>query len=318
MTAMSATTKGYLAEGGGVLAGAVAGFFIAGPLGALAGAAVGFGVGDALKTAGGATFAASATNTSPPQLEILPNGTKIPAGLTGLQRSDAIIAALPVTVIHNDPVTGKKKMTFSLSGGHVAGESDVPPCNSSQVGHVAMKMNEALQQNGYKKADMPLYMAFQHVAGLPKTGYPDDNTMHALAACLTPCGVPMAQLPLYPWHPGRAYDGQNAPSAEEWLGNAKWRGHSLPISAVDAKGKPTGSQVVAMIPLPKTAHISSVQDLQRALNQTGFARPPLHADGSGDAATVRAIQAYQKAHGIPVTGMMDQHLVSSLESTLRA
>ncbi len=39
---------------------------------------------------------------------------------------------------------------------------------------------------------------------------------------------------------------------------------------------------------------------------------------SGDAATVRAIQAYQKAHGIPVTGMMDQHLVSSLESTLRA
>lgn len=97
----------------------------------------------------------------------------------------------------------------------------------------AVAMNNAIQANGLRKVDMPLYVAFGESAGLtldsqtPPELFPGPNTIAALrtalsAQCqtlstraLAPNGQP------FPWLPGggggcSGYDGTNAPAASQW------------------------------------------------------------------------------------------------------
>jgi hypothetical protein len=94
--------------------------------------------------------------------------------------------------------------------------TDLGGYNSTQIA-TATAMNSALAAHGYKQADQGLYMAFQRAMGLTADGYPGTGTMGKLAAVLSAQGIPMAQVPIYPWRAG-AWDGKNAPTAASWSG----------------------------------------------------------------------------------------------------
>jgi peptidoglycan hydrolase-like protein with peptidoglycan-binding domain len=85
-------------------------------------------------------------------------------------------------------------------------------------------MNVALSSRGYKRADQGTYRAFQAAAGLVADGYPGRGTMGKLAAVIaTVPGISLAPVQVYPWHnlPGTSgYDGVNAPTWQEWTGQA--------------------------------------------------------------------------------------------------
>ncbi len=91
----------------------------------------------------------------------------------------------------------------------------------------AAAMNDALAAHGYKQTDMGLYKEFQRSMGIAADGYPGTGTMGRLAAVLASQGIPMAQVPIYPWHAG-AWDGKNAPTA------ASWSGASAPVQFTPA------------------------------------------------------------------------------------
>lgn len=90
--------------------------------------------------------------------------------------------------------------------------------SSAQIA-AATAMNSALSAHGYKQADQGLYAAFQRAMGLKADGYPGTGTMGKLRDVLASAGVPMASVPVYPWHAG-AYDGVNAPTQSQWTGAA--------------------------------------------------------------------------------------------------
>ena len=96
--------------------------------------------------------------------------------------------------------------------------TDLGGYNSTQIA-TATAMNSALAAHGYKQADQGLYMAFQRAMGITADGYPGTGTMGKLAVVLSSQGIPMAQVPIYPWHAG-AWDGKNAPTAASWSGTS--------------------------------------------------------------------------------------------------
>jgi murein L,D-transpeptidase YcbB/YkuD len=98
-----------------------------------------------------------------------------------------------------------------------------PPAALTPVQKAATTMNSALIGHGYKRADMPIYSAFQAAAGLGADGFPGTKTMGALQNVLAGLGMTMAPVKVYPWKtkPGTSgYDGVNAPPLSEWQGGA--------------------------------------------------------------------------------------------------
>lgn len=105
----------------------------------------------------------------------------------------------------------------------------------------ATAMNDALTAHGYKQTDMGLYKEFQRAMGIASDGYPGTGTMGRLAAVLASAGIPMAQVPIYPWHAG-SWDGKNAPTA------ASWSGASAPSSGGGGAAPPYKGPAEALPP----------------------------------------------------------------------
>lgn len=311
--ALTAAQKSNLSKGGGALAGAGLGFLVGGPIGALVGGGAGLYLGNTL---------------APPKPATGDVSDKV-----ALAQRLALVAAIKANLPPPQVVNGRKVIPLKLGPtntspppANVAGDfgaEDVEVTTHSvatpkEVKQAATQLNCALQTNGYKKADMPVYMAFQHVAGLPVTGRPDENTIKALAVILTQNGEHLAAVQPYRWDIHGKYDGANAPTAEEWLGDKKWHGHALPIAYVDAYGLPSTAHVIAMTPLPPNAHIISIQDAQRALNMLRAAQPPLSATNVLDPPTVRALTQYQQRAGLHPSGNLDTETTNKLQADIAA
>jgi hypothetical protein len=280
------TVKQGAVGGGG--AGAIAGFMILGPVGALAGAAIGAGLG---------------------------------AGVADIMMKNKLVIPPPAPSPHSPPAPAP---TPSILGGTSPVKPMGPQPASAPVDNsiqqvTAVAMNTALASHGYKKADMPLYMAFQRAAGLAVDGLPGRNTMNKLGQVLIGANVSMAQVPLYDWHSTGAYDGVNAPTAQDWNGWSNEQGNMFakslvaaapgilptapPISLVDIVGTPTASQVAAVIPMLMGATVVTNQDVQRALNQLNIASPLLVADGIIGPKSIAAIKTFQNSHHLVVDGI---------------
>jgi hypothetical protein len=204
---------------------------------------------------------------------------------------------------------------------------EAQPPDVQKVAGIAM--NAALAAHGYKIADMPLYMAFQRVAGLNVDGFPGTNTMTKLGQVLTAAGVSMANVRMYPWSTTGGYDGKNAPTMQEWTGNATWAG---PPPLVNVTPTPAAAQVAAMIPIavtpaqpatdttpatPKQAQpIVTIQDVQRALNQLGMATPPLNADGIAGPLTTASVITFQKKARLTADGIAGPNTKAALQKAL--
>lgn len=243
----------------GLAGGAGAGFWLGGPIGAAVGAAAGWLLGGAVEPK---KLAAVVPPPKPsPHSPPIPNGPPQPS--------------VPV-------------------------QPAIPPAPLVTQQTAGVAMNAALSAQGYKKADMPIYMAFQRTAGLKMDGYPGTNTMGKLSTVLLSAGVPMAPVRVYPWFATGGYDGINAPTVQEWIGDPNWSGPPPTVaganlvSNVDAAHRPVASQVIGATPLPPGAVLSTVHDVQRALNQIGIANPKLVADGNMGPKTAAAVTAFQK------------------------
>jgi hypothetical protein len=82
----------------------------------------------------------------------------------------------------------------------------------------ALAMSAALEANGYRQTDQPVYKAFQRYAmgAANPDGFPGTKTMAALYAALDELGQVKPPVKVYPWLSSGGYDGVNAPSASEW------------------------------------------------------------------------------------------------------
>ena len=196
-----------------------------------------------------------------------------------------------------------------------------PPVDMSSQVKAALAMNAALTSHGYKKADMPLYMAFQRAAGLGVDGMPGTGTMTKLAQVLTTAGSPLASVRLYKFTGG--FNGVDAPTAQEWIGDPQWAGPppaiaqaGNPIEVINAKDTPTASQVAAVTPMAPTTPIVTAQDVQRALNQLGIAKPLLVADGKIGPLSKAAILAFQKKAGLTADGIAGPQTKAALQDAI--
>jgi hypothetical protein len=88
----------------------------------------------------------------------------------------------------------------------------------SPIQTAAVLMQKALNANGYRRSDQPIYKAFQRAIQPSKTpdGFPGPTTMKALGMALQSLALPMPSVPVYPWKSNGAYDGVNAPTRAQW------------------------------------------------------------------------------------------------------
>ncbi len=139
--------------------------------------------------------------------------------------------------------------------------TDLGGYNATQIA-TATAMNSALAAHGYKQADQGIYMAFQRAMGLTADGYPGTGTMGQLSKVLAASGIPMAQVPIYPWHAG-AWDGKNAPTA------ASWSGASAP-SAAPAPAAPAAPAAAAAAAAADAASTPAQADQAAAAAQAAI------------------------------------------------
>jgi hypothetical protein len=107
---------------------------------------------------------------------------------------------------------------------------------STPLQQAAVAMNAALTAHGYKRADQPLYRAFQSAAGLAADGFPGARTMGQLQTVLSGLGITLAPVKIYPWSASGGFDGVNAPTLAEWTGAAG--GGAAPAGPPAAPSKP--------------------------------------------------------------------------------
>ena len=277
--------------GGGVLAGG-AGLLFLGPLGGIAGLATGWLVGGAVE----------------PKHKGLGGGAPSGGG-GGYQPSGGGGGGqTPANVIPPHKESPYSPPTPATPQPPIPPQPAVDPGPTDARRQAAINMNTALSAHGYKKADMPLYMAYQRLAGLTADGYPGQKTMQSLTIDLTAAGQSLAPVHVYTWSSSGGYDGVNAPTVQEWIGDPQWQGPPplvanyaggtqavVAVANVDSKGTPTASQVAGAMPVSAGTPIVSNQDVQRALNTLGYASPPLIADGVIGPKSKAAVIAFQKS-----------------------
>lgn len=102
----------------------------------------------------------------------------------------------------------------------------------------AVQMNNAINANGYRQADMTIYKNFQQNAGLKVDGYPGKATYSALIAALNAQGVtPSSNLnPNYTFAPYNSsngtggFNGVTAPTVDQWFGPNSGNSVNAPMS----------------------------------------------------------------------------------------
>lgn len=207
------------------------------------------------------------------------------------------------------PVPADKKTAVSVQP-----MPAVKPADPTVITTAATAMNTAIGTHGYKLADQPLYMAFQRVAGLKADGLPGPSTMTKLNSVLQTAGIAAANVKVYPWGPS-GYDGINAPTMQEWTGNQAWSG---PPPTVANTPLPAASQVAGAIPVAPGSTVTTNQDVQRALNTLGYAKPPLNADGVIGPLSIAAIKGFQAHSGLAVDGIPGANTKTALQNALAA
>jgi hypothetical protein len=89
----------------------------------------------------------------------------------------------------------------------------------------AQAMSDAIDANGYRDVDVPIYMAYQSQAGLKVDGFPGLKTIGSIQRTLAAAGMQLTSRALradgtpYPWSGAygcAGYDGTNAPTLAEW------------------------------------------------------------------------------------------------------
>jgi hypothetical protein len=96
----------------------------------------------------------------------------------------------------------------------------------------ARTMRDALNAHGYKQLDQPIYKAFEALAFNTSSpdGFPGSGTMSHLKSVLDSLGLPMPNVPIYPWHSMLGTTGYNGVNAPTW---AQWTS-PIPASAASA------------------------------------------------------------------------------------
>lgn len=137
----------------------------------------------------------------------------------------------------------------------------VTPVAYPSLQAAATAMYNALQANGYRRLDQPIYAGYQLSAGtLTVDAFPGTNTMNSLKATLAGMGITMSSsIPIYPWlattasgATGQAaYDGVNAPTWAQWTGQG-----TAPAAATSSTASMVGIGVVAAIAVAVAAVIA--------------------------------------------------------------
>jgi len=93
-----------------------------------------------------------------------------------------------------------------------------PSTALTPVQNAAIAMTNALNANGYRQSDQPIYKAFQRygMGAATPDGFPGTHTMAALYGTLDQLGLPKPNVKIYPWLAAPGYDGVNAPTLSEW------------------------------------------------------------------------------------------------------
>jgi hypothetical protein len=133
-----------------------------------------------------------------------------------------------------------------------------PPAALTSIQQAAVSMNSSLLAHGYKRADMPVYQAFQRAAHLIADGFPGTGTMSALQGVLSGLGMPLAPVKVYAWKsmPGTSgYDGVNAPTLAEWQPGAPAARIAIPPAPsapppTPAALPPAPAPMIATTPVP--------------------------------------------------------------------
>lgn len=190
--------------------------------------------GDSALTAGNYTAAVAAYQTAGqagavtlgPEIDLSTNGASQPLTLQawGINGTLATIPA-DQTTTQTDAQTAQGLATqmqalYNQAIATPANPTPATPGGGTQTPLLAaaIAMNNLLAAHGYKQGDQPLYRAFQSAAGLTPDGFPGAGTMAALQNALSPAGITLAAVKIYPWASGGAYDGVNAPTLAEWQG----------------------------------------------------------------------------------------------------
>jgi peptidoglycan hydrolase-like protein with peptidoglycan-binding domain len=116
----------------------------------------------------------------------------------------------------------KEKSANAAPNSLPPGPSGPQPTTPIQV--AAQAMAQALQTNGYRMTDQPIYKAFQSAAGLTQDGFPGTNTMTALGNSLKSYGAayPFTDgatgqtIVVYSWPASGSYGDGNHPPTSEW------------------------------------------------------------------------------------------------------
>jgi hypothetical protein len=185
----------------------------------------------------------------------------------------------------------------------------------------AVAMASALNAHGYKQADQGLYRAFQTAAKTSADGFPGTGTMGLLRTALASLGLPMPNVPIYPWHsaPGTSgYDGRNAPTWQQWTGQAA-PAPVTPQPAVPTVTPPSGPPpMVEPYPGPGAWQNNSayIARYQNALAWLGFS--PGAIDGKYGPNTAAAVKRFQAAHGLAQDGQAGPATAAALDAALGA
>jgi len=180
-----------------------------------------------------------------------------------------------------------------------------PVVVQTPVQAAAVAMTNALNAHGYKLADQPLYKQFQTLAKTTADGFPGTGTMALLKSVLSSMSppLPMPNVPIYPWKAAPGYDGVNAPTLQQWTGQAPGPVVVTPGQAVPTPSvSPPSGPPLPVQPYPGTGawqtNSAYIARYQAALMFLGYSVGPTGADGKYGPNTAAAVKAFQADHGL--------------------
>jgi len=198
----------------------------------------------------------------------------------------------------------------------------VPVVVQTPLQAAAVAMANALNRNGYRQVDQPIYRQFQTLAKTTADGFPGTNTMNLLRSALASMSppLPMPNVPIYPWKAAPGYDGVNAPTPGQWYGTAPGPSPLVSPGAPPASGPPAPVQ-----PYPgagawqsNAAYIARYQSALTYLSSVNPAYNTQGVDGQYGPNTAAAVKAFQADHGLTQDGEAGATTAAALDAATGA